>query len=67
MIVHKYVINIKSKTCRLTGNSKLLVGVDVSVSGCLSVDPVINCTRPLVQCQLGLAPAPLRPAKDKQS
>ncbi len=56
---------------RLIGDSKLPVGVNVSVGGCLSlyVGPVIDYKRvrgvsrpsPLAQCQLGSAPAPHNP------
>lgn len=51
------------KTCRLIGDSKLPVGGNVSVNGCLSLNnsPVI-VWRPvqgvLAQSQLGLVPAP---------
>ena len=50
----------------LIGNSKLTEVAKVSENGCLSlcVGPVMvlgtcpECTQPLAQCQLGLAPAP---------
>ncbi len=39
-----YMMQSGSNTCRLTGDSKSLAGVNVSVSGCLSlrVGPVMN-------------------------
>lgn len=57
------------KICRLIGDSKLAVGVTVSVNRCLFlyISPMMN-RQPiqLCQCQLGLAPAPCDPANEKQ-
>ncbi len=61
-----------SKTCRLIGDSKLPVGVNMyewlSVI-CRPFDSLAissGCAPPLAQCQLGLAPAPQWPSKGKQ-